>query len=275
ILYLEHRNATSERQEAVLRERLARAGVDPDAPLEDEDAAAVVDEPAGAVQDSAHAAAKEPATTWESDATHFFEESFSAVAPDTAMDFADADPAAVVQNGPRDPDDPDSRSWVERSDTANDSAVTSPNGTAEAALAAAGVAEVPGAFAAVAPVDGLNAADPAVRAAAYERLTRILEGSPAELAGYLRSGLADADPRVRRRAVLAAATAGQLALRPLLEPLRTDPDPQVRRVVREVLRHAPGVVDRARSGGENRGLGTGHSVLKGASVHAEPFDFAE
>src|SRR6185369_6644891 len=55
----------------------------------------------------------------------------------------------------------------------------------------------------------------------------------------LRFGLTDLDPRVRRRAVLTAAMAPDVELRPLLEPLRSDPDPQVRRVVREVLRHAP------------------------------------
>jgi hypothetical protein len=90
-----------------------------------------------------------------------------------------------------------------------------------------------------APVEGLSAADPVVRAASYGRLRHDLEDRPSQLADQLRSGLADVDPRVRRRAVLAAATARNVALRPLLEPLRSDPDPQVRRVVREVLRHAP------------------------------------
>jgi HEAT repeat protein len=87
-------------------------------------------------------------------------------------------------------------------------------------------------------MEGLSAADPMVRAASYGRLSRHLEDRPFQLADQLRSGLADVDPRVRRRAVLAAATAHNVELRPLLEPLRSDPDPQVRRVVREVLRHA-------------------------------------
>jgi hypothetical protein len=43
---------------------------------------------------------------------------------------------------------------------------------------------------------------------------------------------------VRRRVVLTAASARGLDLRLLLEHLRLDPDPQVRRVVKEVLRHA-------------------------------------
>jgi hypothetical protein len=38
--------------------------------------------------------------------------------------------------------------------------------------------------------------------------------------------------------VLAAATARGITLAPLLEPLASDPDPQVQRVAREALRHA-------------------------------------
>jgi HEAT repeat protein len=81
-----------------------------------------------------------------------------------------------------------------------------------------------------------TAAEPRVRAAAFEALGRHLEEDPDRLEHHLRWGLADADPRVRRRVVLAAATARGLAIRPLLEPLRLDPDPQVRRVIQEVLR---------------------------------------
>jgi HEAT repeat protein len=81
--------------------------------------------------------------------------------------------------------------------------------------------------------------EPSVRAAAYEALGRLLERAPAALEPYLRTGLADADARVRRRVVLAAATARGVSPGELLDPLREDPDPQVRRVVREVLRQAP------------------------------------
>jgi hypothetical protein len=81
-----------------------------------------------------------------------------------------------------------------------------------------------------------TAPEPRVRAAAFEALGRLLEGDPTRLEPHLRWGLADADPRVRRRVVLAAASARGVALRPLLEPLRADPDPQVRRVTLEVLR---------------------------------------
>jgi hypothetical protein len=84
-----------------------------------------------------------------------------------------------------------------------------------------------------------TAADPLVRAAAYEALGRLLDRDPARLEPHVRWGLADGDPRVRRRVALAAATARGLALRPILEPLLGDPDPQVRRVVQEVLRRAP------------------------------------
>jgi hypothetical protein len=86
---------------------------------------------------------------------------------------------------------------------------------------------------------GTAAADPAVRAAVYEALGKVLEGEPSVLEAYLRAGLADGDARVRRRVVLAAATARGVELRSLLEPLRGDPDAQVQRVVGQALRHAP------------------------------------
>ena len=81
-----------------------------------------------------------------------------------------------------------------------------------------------------------GAEDPSVRAAAYQALGRLLERDPARLEPHIRWGLADANPHVRRRAVLAAAAARGLALRPLLEPLTDDYDPQVRRIVHRILR---------------------------------------
>lgn len=87
--------------------------------------------------------------------------------------------------------------------------------------------------------------EPRVRAAAYQALGRLLEHDPSRLEPHIRWGIADADARVRRRVVLAAAATRGLDLRPLLEPLRRDPDPQVRRVVHEVLRRAPAASDSA------------------------------
>ena len=81
-----------------------------------------------------------------------------------------------------------------------------------------------------------TAEDPNVRAAAYQSLGRLLERDPARLEPHVRWGIADANPHVRRRVVLAAAAARGLALRPLLEPLSGDPDPQVRRIVHRILR---------------------------------------
>src|SRR5437016_7124958 len=77
---------------------------------------------------------------------------------------------------------------------------------------------------------------PNVRAAAYQSLGRLLERDPARLEPHVRWGIADANPHVPRRVVLAAAAARGLALRPLLEPLTGDPDPQVRRIVQRILR---------------------------------------
>jgi len=81
-----------------------------------------------------------------------------------------------------------------------------------------------------------TAEDPNVRAAAYQSLGRLLERDPARLEPHVRWGIADSNPHVRRRVVLAAAAARGLALRPLLEPLSGDPDPQVRRIVQRILR---------------------------------------
>src|SRR5207247_5076904 len=64
-----------------------------------------------------------------------------------------------------------------------------------------------------------TAEDPNVRAAAYQSLGRLLERDPARLEPHVRWGIADSNPYVRRRVVLAAAAARGLALRPLLEPL--------------------------------------------------------
>lgn len=94
----------------------------------------------------------------------------------------------------------------------------------------------------------VDAESPSVRAAAYQALGRLLERDPARLAPHIRRGIADAHPHVRRRAVLAAAAARGLALRPLLEPLSGDPDPQVRRIVHRILRAVPQDPQRTEAG---------------------------
>jgi hypothetical protein len=91
----------------------------------------------------------------------------------------------------------------------------------------------------------LAAADAGVRAAAYQALGQLLEHHPSRLEPHVREGIADPDARVRRRVVLAAAAARGLPLHRLLEPLKRDPNPQVRRVVQEVLRRAPPAADGA------------------------------
>jgi hypothetical protein len=93
-----------------------------------------------------------------------------------------------------------------------------------------------------------TADDPNVRAAAYQSLGRLLERDPVRLEPHIRWGIADANPHVRRRVVLAAAAARGLALRPLLEPLSGDPDPQVRRIVHRILRTAPQDPQRTEAG---------------------------
>ncbi len=84
-----------------------------------------------------------------------------------------------------------------------------------------------------------RSSEPSVRAAAYEALGRLLEREPEALEPHLRNGLSDTDARVRRRVVLATATARGLEPHALLDGLREDADPQVRRLVRQVLRQAP------------------------------------
>jgi HEAT repeat protein len=90
------------------------------------------------------------------------------------------------------------------------------------------------AFDAISP--WLIATEPRVRAAAYQALGHLFEYNPARLEPHLRRGVADSDARVRRRVVLTAAAARGLNCQPLLDPLQRDLDPQVRRLVKEVLR---------------------------------------
>jgi hypothetical protein len=231
IMMLEQRNAASDRQEAALRERLARAGLDPDAPLEKSEPVAEATESQSTAEavgagDEIGVEAIGAAEEIEARA-----EAIGAAAEIEAEADWSADPEPVRANGSG------SSTWAGYVNTERGfSEHEEENQPVEAVLIAVETA-APSDVAAHASVDGLMARDPAVRAAAYERLIQVHEGSPAQLTDHVRAGLADADPRVRRRTVLAAATNRSVVLSPLLDPLRGDPDPHVRRVVREVLRH--------------------------------------
>jgi hypothetical protein len=241
IMVLENRNAEGDRQEKTLRELLARAGVDAGKPPaeETEVAASPRSEP------EVKAAAPNPYTfegllntprqadaeldLWETDGEpHAAEESLAETPSEET-------PSEVVAA--------DTPAWIESDDTLVVAIESELEPEAEPifAVAFAGSESGPGDESSGSLAQGVFADDPVVRAASYGRLNRDLEDRPSLLADQLRSGLSDVDPRVRRRAVLAAATARNVELRPLLEPLREDPDPQVRRVVREVLRYAPAV----------------------------------
>ncbi|MEX2465671.1 MAG: HEAT repeat domain-containing protein, partial [Gemmatimonadota bacterium] len=231
ILELEHRNVTSDAREMLLRERLAMAGIDPDASVADDATEA--------------AAGEDPKDTADPVAT-VPEEPESVERPEQA----------VVSEEPEEPAETVTPEEPEQSLTADAAGPPEPvhaRSRTEALIADLMAAEKSARRADVLLQLGRSgdektvnmirpwteASEPSVRAAAYEALGRLLERSPDRLEPHLRAGLADPDARVRRRVALAAATARGLTPRVLLEPLKEDPDPQVRRVVREVLRQAP------------------------------------
>jgi hypothetical protein len=157
---------------------------------------------------------------------------------------------------PSAPDSPAAEASPERDDAPTDH--TEPEAAADAAAppvdSAGGESRIDtllrlgrsgGAEAFYAIRSSLVAGDPGVRAAAYQALGQLLEHDPSRLEPHVRRGLADPDARVRRRVVLSVAAARGLAVRALLEPLRRDPDPHVRRVVGEVLRRTPSAADGA------------------------------
>jgi hypothetical protein len=215
ILVLENRNAASERQEVALRELLARAGVDPGTATIGDPVSANPVVPTTTLPQPPRDTRVQPEPP-EVQPDNLTFEGFLALARETDNELED-----LWESGQESVADAAALSWIGTEDTLETAAVPTLERGAHA------------------PVDGLGAADPVVRAASYGRLGRVFEDSPTRLSDHLRSGLADTDPRVRRRAVLAAATAPNLDVRPLLDPLRSDPDPHVRRVVREVLRHTP------------------------------------
>lgn len=147
-------------------------------------------------------------------------------------------PAAETPPQPVDPTDGPAGSDEAAAPTAGDEAVPRID-----ALVRLGQSREAEAFDAIQP--SLVAPDPGVRAAAYQALGHLLEHDPARLEPHVRKGIADPDPRVRRRVVLVAAAARGLKLARLLEPLKRYPNPQVRRVVQEVLRRTPSAADGA------------------------------
>jgi hypothetical protein len=251
ILELEHQNFLGERREAELRQRL----LDPrgDTPAGTRDAAEV--------ETRADATASRNATTETSEAAIDPPEAVTD-ASETAIDpeaVTDASETAIDPEGAADVRGPEGE--ASGGDRSTHIAGSDPEGTRdhEAAggdlVGALSVVRDPRrridlllrlgrsgeeeAFHAVRP--SATASEPDERAAAFQALGRLLERDPARLEPYLRWGISDADARVRRRVILAAAGARGLELRPLLEPLRADPDPQVRRLVNAVLRGRPPV----------------------------------
>jgi hypothetical protein len=246
IMTLEDRTAEGDKKEKALRELLARAGVEP-AKAAAREAAKEAAVPAPTLPSPVPEEPSEPELADVQGALTF--EGFLGTnhhSDHELSDSWDADEAPAEENATTgqepEPEPVESTvvAWSEPEETF--AAVVDPEPEEElvpAAVAASAPTESTFELVAQPHADGLSAADPVVRAASFGRLNRDLEDRPSQLTDHLRSGLADVDPRVRRRAVLAAATARNVELRPLLEPLRNDPDPQVRRVVREVLRYAP------------------------------------
>ena len=233
ILDLEHRNVIGDAREAALRERLALAGVDPDrerrrtksrrrAEVEVADEVEMADEVEAAdeveVSEEVRADEVEVADNTEG--------------PDEAETAGEIEAAL-----PAEPSDAGDEARERRSRTDVLAARLRNAGAPMIQtdlLLQIGRSGDAGAVDTVHPWTGSS--EPSVRAAAFEALGRLLERAPSELEPHLRRGLADPDPRVRRRVVLATATARGLAAHALLDPLREDADPQVRRVIRQVLR---------------------------------------
>ena len=171
IMMLEQRNVVTERREVALRQRLARAGMDPDTAFDDDIVVAVDEPPAPADTDVPEI--EEPELT---EPTEVGEPGTS-----TWAGFVNTDHVFAGQQQ----DD----GAAGQADGEVDAASTLTDATDWPAPLAAAPVAVSDATA-YAPVDLLSANDPAVRAAAYERLIRVNEGSP-EFVEHVRAGLAD------------------------------------------------------------------------------------
>lgn len=235
ILDLEYRGSEGEAREAQLRERLVKAGIDPD------------EDPAEHPAEEAASEGPDPAE------------------PETA---AVAEPPSVPEAAPgavptarEEPSVPEAPSVAEPSDTPRPAPARN---RTDALIAELLSTEVPtlrsdlllrlGRSGDPEALDTIRlwteSSDPSLRATAYEAIGRLLERVPTELEPFLRKGLGDPDARVRRRVALAAATARGLGVRHLLRPLEEDPDAQVRRLVREVLRRTPAAGPTSEAGAE-------------------------
>lgn len=219
ILDLEHRDATSDAREKMLRERLTLAGIDPDDGMSEPGEGATE-------QPSARNASGTPSESSDGPEAHADEQR----SPQLAR-LSRPEPAR-----PRTPGATDSL-------MADLAAAEAPARRADLLLRL-GRSGDKSVSDAIRP--WTEAPEASVRAAAYEALGRLLERDPDALEPYLRMGLADTEAHVRRRVVLAAATARGLSPRSLVEPLAEDPDAQVRRVVREVLRQTQSTASTSR-----------------------------
>ena len=249
ILDLEHRNAGSDAREARLRERLALAGVDPDGDAEDGGDEADAVEPHGVEapaeegvegEDEADTVEEEVEVEVEVSAAGESAAELTREATNADAQEEEATEVAGEESAEREPAERPART-------------TAASGRTDVLVAELLDAQLPelradlllrlgrtGDQEAVGTVrPWTKSSEPSVRAAAYEALGRLLERSPDELEPHVRAGIADDDARVRRRVVLAAATARGLDANALLDPLREDPDPQVRRLIRQVLRQSP------------------------------------
>ncbi len=249
ILDLEHQNVVGSAREHALRERLAMAGIDPDRGDP---------EPAPAPEPPAEPASP-PLDGPEATAWSVSEEETASVGPvetgpaPEAEETRAIDPSEEPEEA-REPEDLEEADGLREVPTRVPPSGwhASPPGRSDALLAELRETGVPAlqadlllrlgrsGDAGIADVvhPWTESPEPSVRAAAYEALGRLLDRVPDTLEIHLRRGLADPDARVRRRVALAAGTARGLSSRALLDPLQEDPDPQVRRVVRQVLRQS-------------------------------------
>ena len=240
ILDLERRGQTADAREARLRDRLALAGIDPD---ESESGESLAD-PDAVDESEEHAEPQEEEATAAGEPTAADEPEGTAAGgtpePESEPEFELESEAGLES-------EPDAVPVVVEASAAPTSSRTDslvaelldaqlPELRADLLLRLGRTGDT-GAAHTVHP--WTKSSEPSVRAAAYEALGRLLEREPEALEPHLRRGLSDADARVRRRVVLAAATARGLDPHALLDALREDSDAQVRRLIRQVLRQAP------------------------------------